>query len=68
MLLVLLDCEAYAQIDHEKRLRERCQVWATLAKECGLRALKYRDPSSPPDGELRVLPDCLWPGDFRGAQ
>jgi hypothetical protein len=68
MLLVLLDCEAYAQIDHEKRLRERCQAWTTLAKECGLQAMKYRDPSGPPDGELRLLPDCLWPGDFRGAQ
>jgi len=68
MLLVLLDCEAYAQIDHEKRLQERCQAWMTLVKACGLQALKYRDPSSPPDGELRVLPDCLWPGDFRGAQ
>jgi hypothetical protein len=68
MLLVLLDCEAYAQIDHGKRLKERCQSWATLVKACGLQALKYRDPSSPPDGELRVLPDCLWPGDFRGAQ
>lgn len=68
MLLVLLDCEAYAQIDHERRLKERCQSWATLAKECGLQALKYRDPSGPPDGELRALPDCLWPGDFRGAQ
>ncbi len=68
MLLVLLDCEAYAQIDHEKRLKERCLAWMTLVKVCGLQALKYRDPSSPPDGELRVLPDCLWPGDFRGAQ
>lgn len=68
MLLVLLDCEAYAQIDHEKRLRERCQAWTTLAKECGLQAMKYRDPSGPPDGELQALPDCLWPGDFRGAQ
>ncbi len=68
MLLVLLDCEAYVQIDHEKRLRERCQAWATLAKECGLQALKYRDPSEPPDGELQALPDCLWPGDFRGTQ
>lgn len=68
MLLVLLDCEAYAQIDHEKRLRERCQAWVTLAKECGLRALKYRDPSGPTDGEVQALPDCLWPGDFRGAQ
>ena len=66
MLLVLLDCEAYAQIDHEKRLRERCQAWTTLAKECGLQAMKYRDPSGPPDGELQALPDCLWPGDFRG--
>ena len=68
MLLVLLDCEAYAQIDHKRRLKERCQSWMTLVKACGLQALKYRDPSSPPDGELRVLPDCLWPGDFRGAQ
>ncbi len=68
MLLVLLDCEAYTQIDHEKRLRERCQAWSTLAKECGLQALKYRDPSGPPDGELQALPDCLWPGDFRGTQ
>ena len=68
MLLVLLDCEAYAQIDHEKRLGERCQAWATLVKECGLQALRYRDPSGPPDGELQALPDCLWPGDFRGAQ
>jgi len=68
MLLVLLDCGAYAQIDHEKRLRERCQAWTTLAKECGLQTLKYRDPSGPPDGELQALPDCLWPGDFRGTQ
>jgi hypothetical protein len=68
MLLVLLDCEAYAQIDHEKRLTERCQAWATLAKECGLQALRYRDPSGPPNKELQALPDCLWPGDFRGAQ
>ena len=68
MLLVLLDCEAYAQIDHEKRLKERCQAWMMLVKVCGLQALKYRDPSSPPDGELQALPDCLWPGDFRGAQ
>jgi hypothetical protein len=68
MLLVLLDCEGYAQIDHEKRVRERCQAWTMLAKECGLRALKYRDPSGPPDGELQTLPDCLWPGDFRGTQ
>ena len=67
MLLVLLDCEAYAQIDHEKRLKERCQAWATLAKECGLQALRYRDPSGPPDGELQTLPNCLWPGDFRRA-
>ena len=68
MLLVLLDCEAYAQIDHEKRLNERCQAWATLVKECGLQALRYRDPAGPPDGELQTLPDCLWPGDFRGAR
>jgi Protein of unknown function (DUF2868) len=68
MLLVLLDCEAYAQIDHGKRLKERCQAWATLVKACGLHALLYRDPSGPPDGELQTLPDCLWPGDFRGAQ
>ena len=68
MLLVLLDCGAYAQIDHEKRLRERCQAWATLAKECGLQALKYQDPSRPPDGELQALPGCLWPGDFRGTR
>lgn len=67
MLLVLLDCEAYAQIDQERRLKERCQAWATLVKECELQALKYRDPSGPPDGELQALPDCLWPGDFRGA-
>jgi hypothetical protein len=68
MLLVLLDCEAYARIDHEKRLRERCQAWATLARECGLKAMKYRDPSGPPDEELQALPAYLWPGDFRGAQ
>ena len=68
MLLVVLDCEAYAQIDHGKRLKERCQAWATLVKACGLQALLYRDPSGPPDGELQTLPDCLWPGDFRGAQ
>jgi len=68
MLLVLLDCEAYAQIDHEKRLKERCQAWATLAKECGLHALKYRDPFGPTDGELQALPNCLWPGDFRGEK
>jgi hypothetical protein len=68
MLLVLLDCGAYAQIDHEKRLRERCQAWATLAKECRLQALKYQDPSRPPDEELQALPDCLWPGDFRGTK
>ncbi|MFO0698346.1 MAG: DUF2868 domain-containing protein [Nitrospira sp.] len=68
MLLVVLDCEAYAQIDHEKRLKERCQAWATLVSECGLRAVKYRDPSGPPDGGLQAVPDCLWPGDFRGAQ
>jgi hypothetical protein len=65
MLLVVLDCEGYAQIDHERRLKERCQAWATLVKECGLQALIYRDPSRLPDEELRVLPDCLWPGDFR---
>lgn len=68
MLLVLLDCEAYAHIDHEKRLRERCQAWGALAKECGLQALTYRDPSGEPDKDLQSLPDCLWPGDFRGAQ
>lgn len=68
MLLVLLDCEAYTQIDHEKRLKERCQAWVTLAKECGLQALKYRDPFGPPDGELGALSDSLWPGDFRGTQ
>jgi len=68
MLLVVLDCEAYAQIDHGKRLKERCQAWATLMKACGLQALLYRDPSGPPDGELQTLSDCLWPGDFRGAQ
>lgn len=68
MLLVLLDCGAYAQIDHEKRLRERCQAWVTLAKECGLQALTYQDPSRPPDEELQSLPDCLWPGDFRGTR
>lgn len=68
MLLVLLDCGAYAQIDHEKRLRERCQAWATLVKECGLQALQYQDPTGPPDGELQTLPDCLWPGDFRGTR
>ena len=68
MLLVLLDCGAYVQIHHEKRLRERCQAWAMLAKECGLQALKYQDPSGPPDSELQALPDCLWPGDFRGTQ
>ncbi|MBX3326590.1 MAG: DUF2868 domain-containing protein [Nitrospira sp.] len=68
MLLVVLDCEAYAQIDHEKRLKERCQSWAALVKECGLQALTFRDPSGPPDQELRVLSDCLWPGDFREAR
>lgn len=68
MLLVVLDCEAYAQIDHEKRLKERCQAWTTLANECGLQAVRYRDPSVPPDEELRALPSCLWPGDFRGTQ
>jgi hypothetical protein len=68
MLLVVLDCEAYAQIDHEKRLKERCQSWATLVKACGLQALQYRDPAGPPDEELQVLPDCLWPGDFRVAR
>lgn len=65
MLLVLLDCGAYAQIGHEKRLRERCQAWTTLAKECGLQALTYHDPFRPPDRALQALPDCLWPGDFR---
>lgn len=68
MLLVVLDCEAYAQIDHEKRLKERCQSWTTLVNACGLQALKFRDPSGPPDEELRVLPDCFWPGDFRGSR
>lgn len=68
MLLIVLDCEAYAQLDHEKRLKERCQAWVTLATECGLRAMRYRDPSGSPDGELQALPDCLWPGDFRGTQ
>ncbi|GKS63288.1 hypothetical protein YTPLAS72_05920 [Nitrospira sp.] len=66
MLLVLLDCGAYSQIDHEKRLKERCQAWATLAKECGLQALIYQDPSTSPDRELHTLSECLWPGDFRG--
>ncbi len=68
MLLVVLDCEAYAQIDHEKRLNERCQSWATLVQACGLQALKYRDPSGPPDVELQALSNCLWPGDFRVAR
>ncbi|MBH0202282.1 MAG: DUF2868 domain-containing protein [Nitrospira sp.] len=68
MLLVVLDCGPYAQIDQGKRLKERCQSWATLAKECGLQVVTYRDPSGTPDGELHTLPDCLWPGDFRGAQ
>jgi hypothetical protein len=68
MLLVLLDCGAYSQIDNEKRLRERCQAWMTLAKECGLQALKYQDPSGLPDSELQGLPDYLWPGDFRGTR
>lgn len=68
MLLVVLDCEAYAQIDHEKRLKERCQSWATLVQACGLQALKYRDPSGPPDVELQALSNCLWPGDFRVAR
>ncbi len=68
MLLVLLDCEAYAQIDHEKRLNERCQSWATLVQACGLQALKYRDPSGPPDVELQALSNCLWPGDLRVAR
>jgi Protein of unknown function (DUF2868) len=68
MLLVLLDCEVYTQIDHEKRLKERCQAWVTLANECGLQAVRYRDPSGSSDRELQVLPDCLWPGDFRGTQ
>lgn len=67
MLLVLLDCGTYANIDHEKRLRERCQAWATLAKECGLQALKYQDPSRSLNEELHELSDCLWPGDFRGT-
>lgn len=67
MLLVLLDCEAYARIDHEKRLKERCQAWVTLVNECGLRAVRYRDPSGSQDWDLQPLPDCLWPGDFRGA-
>ena len=68
MLLVLLDCGVYSQIDHEKRLKERCQAWATLAKECGLQALTYQDPSGSPDTELQAVSDCLWPGDFRGRQ
>jgi hypothetical protein len=68
MLLVLLDCEAYAQIDQERRLKERCQAWAALAKECGLQVVKYRDPSVVPDEELRAVPTSLWPGDFRGVQ
>lgn len=68
MLLVLLDCEAYAQIDHAKRLKERCQAWVTLANECGLQAVRFRDPSRSLDEELQALPDCLWPGDFRGTQ
>ena len=68
MLLVVLDCEGYAQIDHEKRLKERCQAWTTLVKECGLQALKYRDHSEPQDGELQSLPDCFWPDDFRGSR
>ncbi len=68
MLLVLLDCEAYAQIDHEKRLKERCQAWMTLANGCGLRAMTYRDPAGSSEGELQVLSDCLWPGDFRGVR
>lgn len=68
MLLVLLDCGAYSQIDHEKRLKERCQAWTTLAKECGLQALTYQGPSGSPDRELQALSDCLWPGDFRGRQ
>lgn len=68
MLLILLDCGAYAQIEHEKRLTERCQAWTTLAKECGLHALKYQDPSGPPDRDLQTLSECLWPGDFRGTK
>ena len=68
MLLVLLDCGAYSQIDHEKRLKERCQAWATLAKECGLQAMTYQDPSGSLDRELQALSDCLWPGDFRRRQ
>ena len=68
MLLVLLDCGAYSQIDHEKRLKERCQAWATLAKECGLQALTYQDPFGSPDRELHALSECLWPGDFRERQ
>ncbi|MBK9308380.1 MAG: DUF2868 domain-containing protein [Nitrospira sp.] len=66
MLLVLLDCGAYSQIDHEKRLKERCQAWATLTKECGVKALIYQDPSGSPDRELQAVSNCLWPGDFRG--
>ncbi|HMS85530.1 MAG TPA: DUF2868 domain-containing protein [Nitrospira sp.] len=68
MLLVVLDCEAYAQIDHEKRLQERCQAWVTLVKECGLQAVRYRDPSRSPDEELPALANCLWPSDFRETQ
>lgn len=67
MLLVVLDCEAYAQIDHEKRLKERCQAWVTLTNGCGLQAVRYRDPFGSSDGELQALPRCLWPGDFRGT-
>ena len=68
MLLVVLDCEAYAQIEHEKRLHERCQAWATLVGECGMQALTYHNPFSSSEKELRDLPNCLWPGDFREAR
>lgn len=56
MLLVVLDCEAYAQIDHDKRLKERCQAWMIMVKECGIQALKYRDPSGP---RMRHYKSCL---------
>ena len=68
MLLVALDCEAYAQIEHEKRLQERCQAWATLVSECGIRALTYRNSFSSSEQEQRDVPNCLWPGDFREAR
>ena len=68
MLLVALDCEAYAKIEHEKRLQERCQAWATLVSGCGMRALTYRNPFSSLEKELRDVSDCLWPRDFREAR